>query len=183
MFNEIYNLVNSSEPVTCRLYPPSYNQHELQANAIEMALGTAIKVICFLLPLVIPLTAFWIPFSQAKPCQSKVSQLNNLNFNESFGSHEEDGNFWRSLKFKSKATEKSSKDEFLFPQSAEPVKEEGLPINTNHAKKSQNNNFSRSSETEEEEEKSPISVIRLLNGNLQKSLQKKSKVVFSEYKS
>ena len=127
------------------------------ANVIEMLLGSIIKIICFLLPIVIPLKAFWLARQSASKIthESKVSIEDPLKINDSFASHEEEKQFWKSLKFKSKATEKSSSDEF---------------INKNLIN---NNDIVGHSETEEE--KSPISMISILSQNLQKSILKKSK--------
>lgn len=190
LFSYIYYLANSSEPVNCRLYPESYKQHSLEANVIEMVLGTIIKIICFLLPILMPLKAFWISYKQPKiHNESKISQLDNLNINDdSFVSHEDDKNFWNSLKFKSKATEKSSNDDWMLATSnngnnnnngkeEEDINNKNNCNNNKNGKKS-NTNVSRSSETEEEE-KSPIGMISMLNANLQKTL-KKGKVTFSE---
>ena len=183
--------MNTSEPVNCRLYPESYRMRDLGANVVEMVLGTIIKVICFLLPLIIPLKAFWIVYKAPKV--AKVSQLDNLNINDSFVSHEEDKNFWNSLKFKMKAVEKSTNDDWILTtenqkqttNAKEPEKDKSSvqfkdEEENNNVKKS-NTNVSRSSETDEEE-KSPISMISKLNANLQKSLQKKNKIAFGERK-
>jgi len=198
LFSYIYYLANSSEPVSCRLYPESYKPSDFEANVIEMLLGTIVKIICFLLPIIMPLKAFWIAFNPPKLGEAKISQLDNLNINDSFVSHEDDKYFWNSLKFKSKATEKSSNDEWMFnnnnnidnsntphrninPANTFKDEEENENNNKKNNAKQTNTNISRSSETEEEE-KSPISVISKLNANIQKSLQKKNKVAFVEQK-
>lgn len=119
-----------------------------------------------------------MPFHQVRLCESKISQLDNLNINESFGSPDEDKNFWHSLKFKSKATEKSSNDEIIISNNNDMIKDDDEPNNNNNDNniiRKTNNNPSRNSETDEEE-KSPISMIKMLNGNLQKTMQKKTRV-------
>lgn len=144
----IYYLTNNSLPITCRLYPNSYKSNYLQGNIIELILGTIIKTICFLLPIVITLKAFWIARSKSKHPEEKVSS-DILKINDSFSYNQNDRKFWDQLKFQSKATEKTSSDEFI----------NGINLN--------GSDFMNSVS---EEEKSPISKISFLSQNLQKQM-------------
>lgn len=112
-----------------------------------MLLGTIIKIICFYLPIAIAIKAFWL--SRIKKAKLTINtSTDNLKINESFNSNHEDKNFWNQLKFQSKATEKTSSDEF-----ANGIAGIGV-INS-----------------ESEEEKSPISKISFLSQNLQKKMK------------
>ena len=125
----------------------------MEANAVEMIIGSITKIICFLLPIIIPLKAFWLAKATIKPLESNITNQESLRINDSFAQDEEK-NFWKSLKFNSKNTEKSSSDKLI--------------------KKTLKNN-GRNSEIEEE--KSPIDMISILSQTLQKiSKEQKSKI-------
>ncbi len=143
LFASLYYLINSSIPVTCHIYPESYKNNNMEASAIEMIIGSITKIICFLLPIIIPLKAFWLAKATIKPLKSlNISQQESLRINDSFAGDEEK-KFWKSLKFNSKNTESST---------------DKMTKNTlqNHGKNS-----------EIEEEKSPIDRISILSQTLQ----------------